>query len=614
VIFASMPFGPLAEPSLGLSLLQAVLPPGTARILYFTLPMAELAGADLYQWIAETGVETAFLPGEWVMKPALFDEAPGAEREYLEEVLRPVLGRGPAARAREAELLALRRQVPAFVDRCAMRVLEATPRLVGLTSVFQQHLAALALARRLKERSPAMRVVLGGANCEGPMGAETARRFPWLDAVVSGEGEVVLPELVRRAHRGLPLDGLPGVFVPGGEDAQEPATAPRSRDLDALPVPGFDDFFGPWAASPLAGVRPAWISLETSRGCWWGEKSHCTFCGLNGSTMTFRSKSPGRALEELTAVARRHPGVPIRLVDNILDPRYLKTLLPDLARTGLDLELFYEVKANLTADQLAVLAAAGVRRIQPGIESLADGVLRRMGKGVTMLQNLALLRGCAEVGLLPSWNLLWGFPGEDPADYAAMAELVPALTHLTPPVFVSRIRLDRFSPNFERAAELGFTAVEPAPAYRHLYPLPASARSRLAYFFTYGYADGRDPADYTTDLRRRVAAWQACHPESRFFARDGDDRLLLWDRRPGARRPLTVLTGWERDLYRALSRPRAFARLVPMATAAGLRDADTATTDLLETWRADRLVVESGGRWLALAVTVKPEAAPPAQA
>ena len=69
-----------------------------------------------------------------------------------------------------------------------------------------------------------------------------------------------------------------------------------------------------------------------------------------------------------------------------------------------------------------LLARAGVRSIQPGIESFSDSVLRLMRKGVTGLQNVQLLKWCRELGLRPYWNLLWGFPGEDPQEYARMAE------------------------------------------------------------------------------------------------------------------------------------------------------------------------------------------------
>ena len=73
--------------------------------------------------------------------------------------------------------------------------------------------------------------------------------------------------------------------------------------------------------------------------------------------------------------------------------RYIDTLFPRLAESGLQLELFYEVKANLRHDQLVRMHRGGVRQIQPGIESFSDAVLRLMDKGVTGFQNIQLLRG-----------------------------------------------------------------------------------------------------------------------------------------------------------------------------------------------------------------------------
>ena len=67
-------------------------------------------------------------------------------------------------------------------------------------------------------------------------------------------------------------------------------------DLDALPVPDYSDYFRDLDASGVsADVLPV-LLFETARGCWWGAKSHCTFCGLNGGAMAFRAKSQSRAL------------------------------------------------------------------------------------------------------------------------------------------------------------------------------------------------------------------------------------------------------------------------------------------------------------------------------
>jgi radical SAM superfamily enzyme YgiQ (UPF0313 family) len=77
---------------------------------------------------------------------------------------------------------------------------------------------------------------------------------------------------------------------------------------------------------PRGARHQVWIPFESARGCWWGAKHHCTFCGLNGSAMRFRAKSPQRVLSELADLARRHHSFRFEAVDNILEPRYLKDL------------------------------------------------------------------------------------------------------------------------------------------------------------------------------------------------------------------------------------------------------------------------------------------------
>src|SRR5262249_29657454 len=150
------------------------------------------------------------------------------------------------------------------------------------------------------------------------------------------------------------------------------------------------------------------LSFESARGCWWGEVAHCTFCGLNGATMAFRSKSAPRVLSEVLTLARKYRVLDLHAVDNILDHAYFEDLLPALAASGLDLSVFYEVKSNLKRHQLERLRDAGVDQIQPGIESLSTPILRLMRKGVTAWQNVRLLKWCAELGIDVLWNLLYG--------------------------------------------------------------------------------------------------------------------------------------------------------------------------------------------------------------
>jgi ribosomal peptide maturation radical SAM protein 1 len=477
--------------------------------------------------------------------------------------------------------------------------------------------ASLGLARRIKAVRPECFVVLGGANCEGSMGEETVRQFPFVDAAVSGEGDVVFPEIVRLALAGRSVAHLPGVRTPaeaGAPHVPDSATAPMVRDLDALPVPDYGDYFAEFGESRYAKEWQPSIFFETSRGCWWGERMHCTFCGLNGSTMAFRSKSATRALDELTALTEKHPGCDVQLVDNILDLAYFKDFLPALAERNLGLDLFYETKSNLRKEQVRLLRRAGIRKIQPGIESLSDAVLKLMQKGVTALQNIQLLKWSKELGVAPHWNMIWGFPGEPPEEYARMAALVPLLTHLPPPRAFGSIRLDRFSPNFFDAERRGFTDVTPLAPYRHVYDVPEGALHNLAYFFAFGYREPRDVASYVRPLARRLAVWQREALRSELLWVAAGDALVLLDSRSVARQPLTVLKGVDRAIYEACDAVSTTAGLAASLDRTGLGAlTEQVIAERLEPLVEAGLVVRDGGRYLALAVSLA-QYAPPAEA
>ena len=275
------------------------------------------------------------------------------------------------------------------------------------------------------------------------------------------------------------------------------------------------------------------IPFESARGCWWGAKHHCTFCGLNGTTMRFRAKSPQRVLAELDQQSRRYRTFRFDAVDNILDPGYLTTLLPAITDGTRDYEIFYEVKANLTRAQLKVLAAAGVTRLQPGIESLSSPVLALMDKGVRAAQNVNFLRWARYYGITVGWNILWGFPGETPADYATQTAAIPHLVHLQPPASANRVWLERFSPLFTNPAKFPMRRRVPEASYRHVYPSTVDIE-RVAYFFDYELEGVPDDTTYTA-LGAAVAqwsqTWQADRPPILVY-RTAPGFLRIYDGRP----------------------------------------------------------------------------------
>jgi hypothetical protein len=254
---------------------------------------------------------------------------------------------------------------------------------------------------------------------------------------------------------------------------------------------------------------------------------------------------------------------------------------------------------------VAQLRAAGVTMIQPGVESLSDHVLELMRKGTTGLRNVQLLKWCAELGVEPRWNLLYGFPGEVAEDYDLTARLVRAIWHLSPPTGCGPIRLDRFSPYHEDPAAFGMIGVRPMAPFRHLYPFDADRQRRISYYFDFEYEDGREPASPIGDLRALVDAWQS-DPERgmlQVMVTPGGELALIDSRRGRTTAPTTaVLRGWKAAVYDACDHARTTAELceLPEVVAAGV-GADEVVT-FLDRCRHYELAIEQGGRWLAVAV------------
>jgi len=599
VALVSMPFISVDRPSLATALLKAILRQRGVEcdVHNLFISFAERIGLLLYEQLAV--ISDRQLAGERLFVPEVFgsESRPqqvlptGYNPDYAQETLE-----NARRRLREAPAL--------FLDECTESISWARYRIVGFSTMFEQNLASLALAKRIKERWPETIIVFGGANCEGEMGLELHRQFPFVDYVCSGEGDKIFPELVESVLAGRPAPRAPGLIsriggqsIPGAGIGAAPVLK-----LDELPYPDYDDYFKQLEASALPVDGAIDLPFETSRGCWYGAKHHCTFCGLNGDTITYRSKSPARALEEIQFLARRYGVTRMQATDNILDTHYLAELLPQLARSDPKPSLFYEIKANLRREQLAALKQAGIDRLQPGIESLSTPILQLMRKGCTALQNIQTLKWASELQIEIFWNFLMGFPGEEPREYGRIAGMIPAILHLTPPGVISYVRLDRFSPYFTAPDHLGMVHIRPAQPYSDIYPFPEASVRRLAYFFQYDYADGRNPGEYTEPAARMMRFWQQNHCAYSFGSIVDGDTLILRDRRPGAPEATARLKGWQRAVYDYLDSAHPRPAIQSHLQKLGYQVGEDILPGVLEDWRQKNWIIRDGDSYLALAV------------
>lgn len=519
------PFWSVNIPSLALGILDACLEREgiNSKQYYFSLKYAREISASLYGSIGDHPGHSYML-GEWVFGSSVFPSDNDLEEDYINYTLHPErVDRSltPLSPNLVQEAKALRILSKQYIDEWAQVLLADNPKIVAISNVFQQNTAALSLAKKIKEIDPSIYTVLGGANCEGPAGKYIVNNFSFIDAVVNGEAEESFIELVKNIlSREIEIN-IPGIITQYSKDAG-PAT--KVVNINSVPIPKFESFFSEFRSLGLHHSIDPEIVFETSRGCWWGQKHHCTFCGINTDRMAFRSKDPLQAIEELKLLSEKYGVKRVFTTDNIMDQKYYKTFLPLIKNENLDLDIYYELKSNIKEEQLQLLKSSGVYSIQPGIESFSDDVLKLVNKGSRASDNLKLLIQSEEIGLEVCWNLLFGFPGEQAEFYNETIDVIPKLTHLHAPGAAIPFCLIRFSPYHSKPEQYGIRNIKPDPAYKYMFSQNGEDKLLdFAYYFTFTSDSAEVTASYQQKLTINANRWKKEFYHSILFFKELDD-------------------------------------------------------------------------------------------
>ncbi len=538
IALINMPFANLSMPSIALTQLKAVVDERfkdqvSVDVHYLSHDFAKYLGLDLYDLITWSGDSQNAGLGDWFFRQTAFPELPNNAGVYLSRYF-PF--RTEEMNTLKSRILEKRRGLDQFFDSLISKYALDQAQLVGFTTMFMQSAAAFSLARRLKDGPSKPIIVIGGANCETPMGQVIAKEVAPIDYVFSGPALKSFPEFVQHCLDGdlSKAGSIKGVFTKrnyifqtGPDAIGEELNIDAPIDLNYQPfIERLTQYF------PDGEIEPI-LLIETSRGCWWGERAHCTFCGLNGISMAYRAMSPDRALKQFDSLFEFAPRVSrIYAVDNILPKSYLHEVLPHL-KTPENISIFYEVKADLSESDVQTLAKARVKIIQPGIESLATSTLKLMKKGTSAFRNVALLKFCAMYDIEPEWNLLVGFPGEGAEVYRKYIDDLPLLTHLCPPSGVYPVRFDRYSPYFMKSKEYGLD-LHPLDYYSMIYPFNGEQLNNLAYYFSdvnIGAEYAQTVSQWLGKIREKINFWIDCwktndgHPELLLY-KDGDQHMI----------------------------------------------------------------------------------------
>lgn len=163
----------------------------------------------------------------------------------------------------------------------------------GISSICSNFPMAIYLAREIKRYKPDSLVLLGG-----PQPSSVPKRileeFDFIDAVVVGEGEITLQEMIEKKFDRSSLPTISGVVTRHeGKIIQVPKRK-LMDNLDDMPIPDYSliNFRDYQAQRPQSFLA----SLEVGRGC----PFHCTFCSTSVMWENkYRVKSPGRIHQEM---------------------------------------------------------------------------------------------------------------------------------------------------------------------------------------------------------------------------------------------------------------------------------------------------------------------------
>jgi ribosomal peptide maturation radical SAM protein 1 len=434
------------------------------------------AGVGLYDVLFD--VATGL--GDWLFRQAAYPNEPDNSQSYFRRYY-PGSSRAPFVE----KLMRVRASIDGYLEDVIARYRLDEANIVGFSSMFQQGMASFALARKLKERNPRVTVVMGGPNCETPMGEVLVKSVDVLDYTFSGTALKSFPRFLELTLEGKldERDAIPGVFGKREVERDVSQRGGEALDINADVPLDYDSYFESIESKFPAGLVEPGVTFELSRGCWWGERAHCKFCGLNGTTMDYHAMKPAKAVAFLESLFERYSSRTKRFwaVDNILPMNYPSEVFAKL-KTPPDVEIWYEMKADVTEEQIRQMAEAGVTHAQAGIESLSTSQLKAMKKGTTVFTNIRALKHFLLYGVRIDWNLLVGMPDERPDMFDKYLSDLPKLFHLTAPMGTAAIRFDRYSPYFNDAASYN-VKLRHLDYYDYIYPFDADTVRKIAFHF-----------------------------------------------------------------------------------------------------------------------------------
>jgi len=305
------------------------------------------------------------------------------------------------------------------VERIAEHVRGEAPDIFGITVTSENRLDAFSVARAVKRAHPAAFVVVGGPHCFFT-DHDTLSHVPEIDAVVRGEGEFTMLELVEALGAGHDLRNVAGLTFRDGARIVQNGPRALIPDLDALPDPARNlirmDDYRTLMEVPGKGWLPA-TNVMTSRGC----PFQCNFCATPKNWgRRVRGRSPAKVVAEVEMLVNTYGARVIWFYDDTFNysPPRLEAICRMLIERKLPIHWFAEVRVDmLTRPLFELMVQAGLYHVGFGIESACERICREIiRKQATLRQAEDVITWANELGVTANPFFIFSHPTETYAE------------------------------------------------------------------------------------------------------------------------------------------------------------------------------------------------------
>ena len=304
-------------------------------------------------------------------------------------------------------------------------IMKRDPDVLGISLLSFHAAPTLALLRDLKAEGLSSRVVIGG-HFPTFNDVQVMQEWPEVDAVVRGEGELTLVELLQAWQTDGDLDPIEGLTWREGKAVRSNPARGLVRDLDGLPWPARDYTD---RILKMGGT----LNMIRSRGCY----ANCSFCSIASfyriqSGSAWRQRSIGDVLDEMAYLADRWPRAELKFHDDQFigpgkrgreDAMAFARALD--AREDVQIPFYIFARADTVEPELfRELKQAGLKSVFVGVESGSQRELDAFDKRVTVEDNRRALETLYDLDIKFHIGLIFFNPYTEMDDVTANMEFI----------------------------------------------------------------------------------------------------------------------------------------------------------------------------------------------